>query len=82
MSYVYIRSEPGLFTVGHYSPDGKWHSDSDYASKEAAVDRVMRLNGHMPTWYCGCGHTNGANLPTCACCGRDPNGQHRGQPSL
>lgn len=23
-------------------------------------------------WYCGCGHWNGANLATCALCGRTP----------
>lgn len=24
------------------------------------------------TWTCGCGHTNGCNLATCAACGRKP----------
>jgi len=24
--YVYIRSEPSLWTVGFYAPDGKWHT--------------------------------------------------------
>lgn len=24
------------------------------------------------TWTCGCGHTNGVNLSTCAQCGRRP----------
>ena len=24
-------------------------------------------------WYCGCSHWNGANLSTCAMCGRTPN---------
>lgn len=32
--------------------------------------------GGFPTWYCGCGHTNGANLAVCATCGRMPNGEH------
>ena len=45
MSYVYLRSEPGLWTVGHYSPDGAWHSDSDHGSREEAAERVARLNG-------------------------------------
>lgn len=45
MSYVYIQSEPNLYTVGFYSPDGKWHPDSDFASKEEAADRVRYLNG-------------------------------------
>ena len=24
------------------------------------------------TWQCGCGHVNGASLPTCSACGRRP----------
>lgn len=43
--YVYIKSELGLFTVGFYSPDGKWHPDSDYSSREEAAARVNYLNG-------------------------------------
>jgi len=45
MSYVYIRSEPFLWTVGFYSPDGKWHSESDHGSKDDAAARVAWLNG-------------------------------------
>lgn len=45
MSYVYIQSEPGLFTVGFYDPSGRWHSDSDYESREGAAARVAYLNG-------------------------------------
>lgn len=44
-SYVYVRSEPGLWTVGFYDPDGKWHPDSDYNSTEEAAKRVNWLNG-------------------------------------
>jgi len=43
--WVYITSEPGLYTVGFYSPDGKWHTDSDHESKKEAADRVHFLNG-------------------------------------
>lgn len=43
--YVYIRSEPGLWTVGHHSPDGRWHPDSDHASPDDAAARVHWLNG-------------------------------------
>lgn len=43
--WVYIQTEPCLYTVGHYSPDGKWHTDSDHESKEEAADRVATLNG-------------------------------------
>ncbi len=47
--YVYIESEHNLegslYTVGFYSPDGKWHPESDYESKEKASERVHYLNG-------------------------------------
>jgi hypothetical protein len=43
--WVYIRSEPGLWTVGFYSPDGAWHPDSDHDSTEKAAARVHFLNG-------------------------------------
>jgi len=43
--YVYIRSEPGLWTVGFYRPDGTWISESDHDSREAAAGRVAYLNG-------------------------------------
>jgi len=43
--YVYIQSEPGLWTVGFYKPDGTWEPESDHASREAAAERVHWLNG-------------------------------------
>lgn len=43
--WVYIRSEPNLYTVGFYDPDGKWHPDSDYNSREEAAKRCHYLNG-------------------------------------
>lgn len=43
--YVYIQSEPGLWTVGFYDPAGLWHSESDHSSKEEAAARVALLNG-------------------------------------
>lgn len=43
--YVYINSEPGLYTVGFYKPDGKWEPESDHGSKEEAAKRVHWLNG-------------------------------------
>ena len=43
--WVYIRTEQSLWTVGFYSPDGKWHADTDYTSPEEAVKRVHYLNG-------------------------------------
>lgn len=45
MSYVYIRSEPGLWTVGFYDPSGKFQPESDWGSPEEAAKRVAYLNG-------------------------------------
>lgn len=47
--YVYIQSEKHLWTVGHYSPDGKWNPESDYETPESAAERVAWLNGSRPT---------------------------------
>jgi hypothetical protein len=43
--WLYVRSEPGLWTVGFYDPDGKWQSESDHDSPEAAAERVGYLSG-------------------------------------
>ena len=40
MSYVYIQSEPGLFTVGFYDPSGRWQAESDHGSRGEAAERV------------------------------------------
>jgi hypothetical protein len=45
--YVYIRSEPGLWTVGFYTPDDKWNPESDHNSSEEAAKRVAWLNGNF-----------------------------------
>lgn len=45
MSYVYVKTEPGLWTVGHYHPAGDWQSESDHGSKDEAAARVHYLNG-------------------------------------
>jgi hypothetical protein len=58
--YVYIQSEkssyyksagkekyfPGLWTVGFYDPDGKFHPESDHDSADEAAERVSFLNGN------------------------------------
>jgi len=44
-NWVYLNSEPGLWTTGFYDPAGKWHSDEDYPNKQMAADRVRYLNG-------------------------------------
>ena len=43
--WVYIKSEPNLYTVGFYSPNGEWHTDSDHETKKAAAERTAYLNG-------------------------------------
>lgn len=43
--YVYRQSEPGLWTVGFYKPDGKFEPESDHDSPERAAERVHWLNG-------------------------------------
>ena len=45
MTYTYLRSEPGLWTVGDYAPDGRWQPESDHDSREDAAQRVAWLNG-------------------------------------
>ncbi|MGR6899572.1 hypothetical protein [Rummeliibacillus sp. BSL5] len=45
ITWVYVQSEPWVYTVGFYAPDGTWHTDSDWNSKEDAADRVHYLNG-------------------------------------
>ena len=49
-NYVYINSEPGLWTVGFYDPDGKWHSESDHDIREEAAKRVAWLNGALKVY--------------------------------
>lgn len=43
--YVYIRSEPQLWTVGHYDPQGRWQPESDHSTAGEAAERVAYLNG-------------------------------------
>ena len=43
--YVYVKSEPQLWTVGFYTPDGEWIAESDYDNKADAAERVHWLNG-------------------------------------
>ncbi len=48
--YVYLQSEPELFTVGFYDPKGSWHAESDYRDREDAAMRVSWLNGGQRAW--------------------------------
>lgn len=54
MNYVYIQSEPRLFTVGFYAPDGNWEPESDHPTREGAAERVAWLNGSCK---CKCANT-------------------------
>lgn len=67
MSYVYLKSEPGLFTVGFYSPAGAWQSESDHDTSAAAAARVAWLNGQaaQPELETPC------ETVWCAVCGED-----------
>ena len=47
--YVYIQSEPSLWTVGFYDPKGNWQAETDHPSPEQAADRVAYLNGNKTT---------------------------------
>ena len=42
--YVYRQFEPGLWTVGHYAPDGTWYPEDDYGNRDDAAKRVHYLN--------------------------------------
>ena len=43
--WVYRKSEPNLWTVGYYAPDGKWVPESDHDTADSAAERVHYLNG-------------------------------------
>lgn len=45
MSYVYTKTEPELWTVGFYKPDGSWVPESDHTTPKGAAMRVHYLNG-------------------------------------
>lgn len=47
--WVYIQSEKGIWTVGHYTPSGDFSGDSDHSSRDSAARRVNYLNGGRGT---------------------------------
>lgn len=47
--YVYLHSEPHLWTVGFYDPAGKFQPESDHDTAELAAVRVAFLNGGAVT---------------------------------
>jgi hypothetical protein len=42
--YVYLETEPGVFTVGFYGP-GAFVGESDHVSADEAIARMRYLNG-------------------------------------
>ena len=47
--YVYLKTEKELYTVGFYSPDGKFVPESDHPTSDEAAKRVAWLNGNNPS---------------------------------
>ena len=45
MTWVYIQSEPRLWTVGFYNARGEWRPETDWPSPTEAAARVHYLNG-------------------------------------
>jgi hypothetical protein len=58
--YVYLKSEPNLWTVGYYAPNSDWKSESDWPSKDEAATRVNYLNGAVSRYL----HERVARLET------------------
>ena len=44
-TWVYKRTEPGVWTVGFYDPHGNWCPETDHVSRDEAARRVHWLNG-------------------------------------
>ena len=36
------------------------------------IEELESMLANSQSWQCGCGHTNGVNLATCAMCNRSP----------
>lgn len=45
MTWVYLKSEPTLWTVGFYDPAGAWRPGADFGSEDEAAARTAWLNG-------------------------------------
>lgn len=43
--FVYKQTEPHLWTVGFYGPDGSWWAESDHDNPVDAAKRTHYLNG-------------------------------------
>ena len=47
--WVYISKDRGVYTVGFYDPQGNWHEDVEFVTKDDAAHRVNFLNGGTPS---------------------------------
>jgi len=45
--FIYLQTEPNLFTVGFYDNKKKWQPDTDHPTREEAADRAAYLNGDI-----------------------------------
>jgi hypothetical protein len=45
--WVYIKSEPDVWTTGFYDPHGNWQPDADFDNQESAAKRASWLNGRQ-----------------------------------
>ncbi len=48
-SYLYLKSEQSLWTVGFYHPNGRWEAVEDHDNEADAQSQVAKLNGGEPT---------------------------------
>ena len=47
MKSVVLKTEPGLWTVGHYGPQGDWNPLKDYGDLDEAMTACAKLNGYV-----------------------------------
>jgi hypothetical protein len=45
VTWIYKKTEPRLWTVGYYTPNGEWYPTADYGTEKEAVEQVHYLNG-------------------------------------
>jgi hypothetical protein len=64
--YTYHHSEDNLWTVGFYSPDGKWHPECDCGTPEEAAKRTAYLNGRAAAIHPDMARRYTLTLPCCA----------------
>jgi len=43
--YAYICTDNNLYRVGFYTPSGGWYPESDWPTREEAIEQVHYLNG-------------------------------------